>query len=74
MSWNYRVIKLIDETIITYGIHEVYYDDEGEPESYTSEPIRLSAETFVELSLVLARILDALKKPVLSPDDFGVKP
>ena len=35
MSWNYRIIKHEDY----YGLHEVYYDDEGEVDAWTLEPL-----------------------------------
>ena len=35
MSWSYRVVKTVTkippgDTDISYGIHEVYYDDNGD--------------------------------------------
>ena len=36
MSWNYRVVQYLDNR--GYGLHEVYYDDEGFPWGMTAEP------------------------------------
>ena len=35
MTWNYRVV--VKEC--QYNIHEVYYNDKGEPEFFTEDPI-----------------------------------
>jgi len=35
MSWNYRVIKQEDGDESHYGIHEVYYNDDGSLFCYT---------------------------------------
>jgi hypothetical protein len=37
MSWNYRIVKYHDGS--GYGIHEVYYGDDGQLVSRTEEPI-----------------------------------
>lgn len=34
--WNYRIVKYADGS--GYGLHEVYYDDNGEPKGYTENP------------------------------------
>ena len=39
MSWNYRLVKRINGS---YGIHEVYYDDCGDANSMTMNPVCLS--------------------------------
>ena len=54
MSWNYRVCKDVHtgeystgekwETI-TYGIHEVYYNSEGEITGITESPMPVLADT-----------------------------
>ena len=35
MTWNYRVV--VKEC--QYNIHEVYYNDKGEPEFFTEDPV-----------------------------------
>lgn len=92
MSWNYRVIKTklqyVDETTIGhpvgetehYTIREVYYDENGKPDGYTSNPIK--PEAFMEfedstpiddIRWQLKNMLVALDKPVLTPEDFEKK-
>jgi hypothetical protein len=38
MSWNYRIVKKKYEHEVMYGIHEVYYDEDGSV-SWTKNPI-----------------------------------
>jgi hypothetical protein len=38
MHWNHRVIRSRRNGEEWYAIHEVYYDDDGKPETYTAEP------------------------------------
>ena len=45
MSWNYRFVKHPDDT---YGIHEVYYDDDGHPTGMTVDPICLGPFDYEE--------------------------
>jgi hypothetical protein len=67
LTWNYRIIRHVDPEGEWYGIHEVYYDDQGQPHSLTANPVPIDAETPEELR----RLLDeAFEKPVLNYDDF----
>ena len=74
MHWNHRVIKKecrndADET--TYGIHEVYYNNNGVPTMCTEEPIRLLGDSVKDLKETLERMMKALDNPVLDYDkDF----
>lgn len=38
MSWNYRVVETEECGIKLYGLHEVYYDDDGKIKSWTQKP------------------------------------
>ena len=40
MTWNYRLVKHNDGT---HGIHEVFYDDDGNPDGMSMDPIRLGS-------------------------------
>jgi hypothetical protein len=42
MTWNYRVVRYRDGT--GYGLHEVHYDDEGEPWSMTQRPASFACD------------------------------
>lgn len=67
MSWNYRVVRYPNNE--GFGLHEVYYDKEGQPWGMTEEPARFvcSADEGpggVKGSLLMARV-DAIKRPTL---------
>lgn len=66
MSWNYRVIKSIEENgEAVFAIHEVYYDQNHIPHSCTVDPIALQAESLEDLKLELEQIKKAFENPVL---------
>jgi hypothetical protein len=68
MSWNHRVVKstekskFFDEPIISYGIHEVYYDKSGKITGISEEPIRINEDNHLELYNTIARIENCLNK------------
>jgi hypothetical protein len=79
MTWNYRVIEHLDEKGYKWwGIHEVYYDEEGNLMGYIEDKnammffdegddIGNCQESF---SWTLDRMREALNKPVLLEEDF----
>lgn len=42
MSWNYRVVKYRDGS--GYGLHEVFYDDEGKAYAMTERPVGFACD------------------------------
>lgn len=72
-TWNYRVMKFVDEDGEPYcQIHEVYYDKEGHPNGYTENPVSVfSTEGIDGLDWVLGKMTEALKKAVLEESDFA---
>ena len=79
--WNYRVVHKVigmpGRTEDSYGVHEVYYFDEGtgepQPGSCTETPVEPYGETLEELREDFQRHLDALDKPVLEYSLFEAK-
>lgn len=71
MSWNFRVIlkneskDYLDDSIITYGIHEVYYDENNDIVSISENPVPVFEETFQELKDSIERIKFCLEKPII---------
>ena len=59
--WNYRVIARDGEC----AIYEVYYDDEGNIEAFTENPVCPMGESLDELCQDLEYYQRALKQPVL---------
>jgi hypothetical protein len=72
--WDYRVVKRVQimgkETFVTYGIHEVYYDEKHNPFSITEDSIQLYGETVLELLRDWKKISSAFTKPILDYDEF----
>ena len=77
MTWNYRLVKRAVDTPeslgggqhYTYGIHEAYYNDDGEVWGLTTDPVHLSADHINELKLDWLRLMEAFVAPVLDYDD-----
>ena len=66
MSWNYRVIaRPTPQQEWTFGIHEVYYAEDGAPEMWSEDPIAPFGETLGELRDDIIYQLAAFTKPAL---------
>ena len=68
MSWNHRVVERTEkvphfgEPFISYGIHEVYYNENGKITGLTVEPIKIIADNHLELYDTIDRITKSLNK------------
>ena len=66
-TWNYRVVRYRDNS--GYGLHEVFYDNDGLPWSMTKRAVSFvvgpeeGAEGIID-SLLTARV-DAKRRPIL---------
>ena len=65
MSWNHRVMKSKDGEDDYYQIHEVYYNNKGEPDSWTKNGVMVGAESVEGLRWVLEKMLESLDKEIL---------
>lgn len=69
-GFNYRLLRHGAGDGCWYGIHEVYYDDEGDPVLCSVDPIGIqtfdSTEPREDIREVLDLILEALDKPVIN--------
>jgi hypothetical protein len=66
--WNYRIIRKSDSFVEggeMFGIHEVYYHDDGTPRTCTVDPVEPVGETRDELKDVFGMFRLAFDKPVL---------
>jgi len=70
MSWNHRVLAHKDGDDIWFSIHEVYYDEKGTPESYTSNGVSVGGNSIKDLSWTLDKMKKCLNKPILSLENF----
>jgi len=70
MRWDYRVVEHPD----CYKVHEVYYNDSGEPVGFSPEPAWSVGTTVEELSHCLIHQMGALIKPVIPRSQFEKTP
>ena len=70
MGWNYRVLahKQFDE--VYFYIHEVYYDEEGNPDGYVEIPVSPQSEEIKGMRWQLNKMNEALSKPIIKIWDF----
>jgi hypothetical protein len=65
--WDYRVVKRTKNGQDWYGVYEVFYAENGDPEGYGD---CLDAESLDELREDVALMQRALDRPVLEEADF----
>lgn len=66
MTWNYRVIRSKDpDGEYYYAIHEVYYNNNQEPDSWSRDAIRMFEYSMSELEEEFGRLRKAMSKTVL---------
>lgn len=72
MTWNYRILahKNVDNDEVYLQIHEVYYDQDNNPISYTENPITVGGEDINSIKWSLNKMQEAINKPILSVDNF----
>lgn len=71
--WNHRIVKqmveLGSEEFPHYGLHEVYYDEAGEPGSWTKEPVAIAGDDLKDIANAYMAMSRAFFKPVLEVVD-----
>jgi hypothetical protein len=68
MTWNYRIMHYRDESPEfghCFGIHEVYYADDGSEKGWTQDAIALVGHDRDDLEWRLREMLKAFQRPVL---------
>lgn len=66
--WNYRVVKRTVNGVVTYAIHECYYDGAHQIESVTKDPTAPVEDSAEDLQETLTRMLRACKSPAVDYD------
>ena len=59
--WNNRVVS----KNLSYSVHEVYYDQEGNPNAVSENPVPAYGDSLEELTQSMAYQMKALAEPVL---------
>ena len=70
MTWSYRIVHKVYDGADEYTIHEIYYDNEGNPQLITVNPIAPYGNTHEEFKEDMKYYLMALEKPVLEYDEI----
>ena len=70
MTWNHRVVHRVIQGDDFYGIHEVFYDDEGRPDMMTERAVGVCGDNLEELQQTLEWMLQAMDKPILEYDEI----
>ena len=70
MSWNHRILAHKDGEGMYFQIHEVYYDKDGNADSYTANGVSVGAESLDGINWVLDKMKECTNKPILLADDF----
>lgn len=65
MGWNYRILAHKHNEEVELSIHEVYYNDNDIPDSYTKFPVSVNSDSPKGIKWSLNKMQDALKKPIL---------
>jgi hypothetical protein len=70
MSWSYRVVKTVTKiplglNDISYGIHEVYYDENGDIVNISESLAHPLSDDLEGLKWSLERMMEACNKPVI---------
>jgi hypothetical protein len=67
MPWNHRIMAHNNgDNEVYFQIHEVYYDENGSPNSYTVNPVTIGGEDLESIEWTLNKMLESLNKPILS--------
>lgn len=64
--WEYRVVSRKDGGYPTFGIYEVYLDEDGNALMHGQEPAQITAESAIDLSDSIRMVQEAMGKPVVS--------
>ncbi len=70
-TWRFgKVISRPESSLLFFGIHDVYYDDQGRVTTWTETAVAVTAETVDALKEELEIMAEALMKPVLKESEL----
>lgn len=71
MSWNYRIVRHIDQDENAwFSVHEVYYDKSGEIDKWAPDAHTAGGDTHDDLRGELSLMAKALDRPCLAVEDL----
>jgi hypothetical protein len=66
--WNYRLVRKAAGDEAFFAVHEVYYNDAGEPTGMTDDAVSFGGDTPEEVATALELALrDVRERPVFDP-------
>lgn len=65
MAWNHRIMAHEHKGDVYFQIHEVYYDENNTPNSYTKDAISIGGDDLKTITWTLNKMLECRKKPIL---------
>jgi hypothetical protein len=68
MAWNFRLVRHTERNPkrVWYGVHEVFYTDQGQPWTMTQDPVAIDGESVKEVLGYLEMVGQDLKHlPIL---------
>ena len=69
MTWNYRIVEYRDGK--GFGLHEVYYDEDGEPATMTETPVGFVGESAEDVRDSVSMAGRAAGSPILKePEEW----
>ena len=66
MNWDYRIIRYADGA--GYGLHEVYYDDDGEIDMMTEDAVGARGDTPADVVETLLMMLRDARRDLMNGD------
>lgn len=63
--WGYRIMKHTADEEEHFAVHEVFYSDKGDVESWTADPISISGDSKQEVIASIKQMLGDCRQPVL---------
>lgn len=65
MGWNYRILAHEHNGEVYLQIHEVYYNENNIPDSYTEKAVPVGGEDLKSITWTLNKMLECRTKPIL---------
>jgi hypothetical protein len=65
MGWNYRILAHEHNGEIYLQIHEVYYNENNVPDSYTQNAVSIGGEDLKAITWTLNKMLKCRTEPIL---------
>ena len=70
MSWNYRLLAHKKDNSFFLHIYDVYYDENDVPNGYSKTPSKFMFDESQNVNWYKEKLKEALKKPILSVENF----